>query len=55
VCSPVKTPSKEDVQVIREEAIVTVDNDVIASTKRLDYDLSVITKAGLNLKFPTYE
>lgn len=48
-----QTPSTEGVEIIREEAIVTVDGEVVAIYKKAGYDLTAITEACLNLKFPT--
>lgn len=50
-----QTPSAKGVYMIREEAIVTVNGEVVAIYKKAEYDLTDITDACLNLKFPTYE
>jgi len=48
-----ETPSAENVDMIREEAIVTIGDEVVAIYKKADFDLTAIRTACLRLKFPT--
>lgn len=48
-------PSTYGVDMIREQAVVMVNDEVVAIYKKANHDLTAVMEACLNLKFPTYQ